>query len=93
MKSPREIQLSLNPTTALKEDEEEETENDTFSRKFHYVHIQDEDVTVTKAFSRVSTAAPNQRRNNTLTESYFIPSLVELCANEIAKNFESKLYS
>ncbi|EFC42914.1 hypothetical protein NAEGRDRAFT_68976 [Naegleria gruberi] len=91
LKSPREIQLSLNPTTQLKEDQEEETEFDTtFSRKFHYVHIQDEDVTVTKAFSRVSTAAKNQRRISTLSESYFIPSLVELCANEIAKNFEKR---
>ncbi|KAG2379223.1 hypothetical protein C9374_007362 [Naegleria lovaniensis] len=90
IKSPREFSTSaMSNNIATKEDEEEQEDDVLFGRKFHFVHIIDEDVTITKACSRASTATTSLREKP-LSQTYFVPSLVELCASAIANNFEQR---
>lgn len=86
LKSPRDFNASV-LSTNVNTKEDEEDEDGIFGRKFHYVHMDDEDVTVTKAFSRVTTAVTT-KRDKPLSNTYFVPSLVEICATAIASNVE-----
>ena len=88
IKSPRDFSSSsMSNNITTKEDEEEQEDDILFGRKFHFVHIVEEDVTITKACSRASTAKTSSREKP-LSQTYFVPSLVELCASAIANNFE-----
>nr|CAG4708094.1 unnamed protein product [Naegleria fowleri] len=90
IKSPRDFSSSsMSNNITTKEDEEEQEDDILFGRKFHFVHIVEEDVTITKACSRASTAKTSSREKP-LSQTYFVPSLVELCASAIANNFEQR---
>lgn len=90
IKTPREVTVSPVNTISVNEDEEDRGD-DALARKFHYVHIKNDDITVTKAFSRATTAS-SSNRNAPVSHTYFVPSLVELSATVVAKHFTGKFY-